>query len=57
MLAVAKKSMAVATLQQQSWRQKANRQECGDVNTEQEQLRQQKTNYLEQQTKQRRRRE
>jgi hypothetical protein len=51
MLVVAKKSTAVATLQQQSWLQKANRRECGDVGTEQEQLRQQKTNYLEWQTK------
>jgi hypothetical protein len=57
MLAAAKKSTAAATLQQQSWQQKANRQECGDVGTEQEQLRQQKTNYLEWQTKQRWRRE
>jgi hypothetical protein len=57
MLAVAKKSTAAATLQQQSWQQKANRRECGNVGTEQEQLRQQKTNYLEQQTKQRQQRE
>jgi hypothetical protein len=53
MLAVAKKSMAAATLQQQSWRQKANRRECGDVGTEQEQLRQQQTNYLKRRTRHR----
>jgi hypothetical protein len=52
MLAAVKKSTAVATLQQRSWRQKANRPECGDVGTEQEQLRQQQTNYLERQTRQ-----
>jgi hypothetical protein len=57
MLAAAKKSTAAATLQQQSWRQKANRQECGDVGTEQEQLRQQKANYLERQMKQCRQRD
>jgi hypothetical protein len=44
--------MAVATLQQQSWRQKANRRECSDVDTEQKQLPQQQTNYLEMQTRQ-----
>jgi hypothetical protein len=57
MLAVAKKSTAAATLQQRSWWQKANRRECGDVGTEQEQLRQQQTNYLERQTRQRWRKE
>jgi hypothetical protein len=57
MLAAAKKSTAAATLQQQSWRQKANRRECGDVGTKEEQLLQQKTNYLEWQTKQHWRRE
>jgi hypothetical protein len=53
MLAAVKKSMVAATLQQQSWWQKANRLECGDVGTEEEQLRQQQTNYLERQTRQR----
>jgi hypothetical protein len=57
MLVAAKKSTAAATLQQQSWRQKANRPECGNVVTEQEQLWQQQTNYLEQQTRQHRQRE
>jgi hypothetical protein len=57
MLAAAKKSTAAATLQQHSWRQKANRRECGDVGTEQEQLRQQQTNNLEWQTRQRRQKE
>jgi hypothetical protein len=45
MLATAKKSTVAATLQQQSLRQKENFWECGNVGTEQEQLRQQKTNY------------
>jgi hypothetical protein len=57
MLAAAKKSTAEAKLQQQSWRQKAYRRECGDVGTEQEQLRLQQTNYLERQTRQHRRKE
>jgi hypothetical protein len=57
MLAGAKKSTAVAMLQQQSWRQKANRWECGNVGAEQEQLRQQQTNYLERQTRQCRQKE
>jgi hypothetical protein len=49
--------MAAATLQQQSWRQKANRQECGNVGTEEEQLQQQQTNYLEWQMRQRQQKE